>query len=176
MGKGLRWVSIALVVALVSVASPVLGDRLIVHERDENATLVADPTGSEDFRIEQTGPANLTPIGNYIEYEFQIEAPDNRLELDLVYDPGPVAIQGRCLYTTDLDLYIEGPEDWQRAYPGCDGGSITVFGSAIPVGNYTVRVEAEEGTTMCLPSPGDLSCTAPDVDYLFEVKAWDLDD
>lgn len=170
VGWRVPWISFALAVALVLTAAPALADEPSVRIEDRDALLVGDPIGVADLRLDQT-PAGQGDLGTYKEYTFAIDASQNRLEIDLRYDAGEIASTGPCLKLNDLDLYVEGP-GWQRAYPGCDGGSITVLADDVPAGNYTVRVEASQGSTVCLPVAFG-ACTEPGIAYRFELEAWD---
>lgn len=164
VGEGCDRVPIALAVILLVTSIPAVADETTTHIQDEDELLVGDPTGEAGFRLDVFSSA--ASAGTYKEYTFPIEHAENRLAIDLVYDVGAITPMGPCLKAHDLDLYGEGPS-WQRSYSGCDSGELSVVDEDVPVGDYTVRVEAEQGSTLCVPDPPS-SCSGA-VEYYLEI-------
>lgn len=160
---------------MVLSSVPALADDLTVHIRDRDALLVGEPTDTTDAHVDTKTPVAPVDVGTAKSYTFTIQSPNNRLEIDLEYDNGAGTPSGPCLRANDLDLYVDGPGDWQTNYPGCDSGKLTFLESAVPAGDYEVRVDADHGTTSCVPEEPSNPCTAPAVEYELLIQVWDLD-
>lgn len=171
-----RWIPLVVSLSLLAASLPALGDRLRVHIQDEDALLVGEPTDTVDVHLDQTGDTPGSDAGTHKTYDFHVPVSHNRMEVELRYDPGVASPQGPCVPANDLDLYIDGPGNWERAYPGCDDGRISAVGNDVPPGDYTVRVDARQGATVCVPDDTAEPCTAPGVEYAFELMVYDLTD
>lgn len=173
-GNGSAWPPIVLAVGLLAASAPTVADGVAVSVRDEDTLLVGDPSDELDARVDQRAAGQDVEAGTYKEYEVPVEPVTNRLAIDLRYDTGPIATTGPCLKANDLDLTVEGP-GFQRVYDGCDGGHLTVLADDVPTGEYTVRVDADQGSTVCVPGELSTSCSSPGVEYLLEVTVWDVE-
>jgi hypothetical protein len=168
---GVSWLPVALAVGVLVASVPAIADRATVHIEDEEVLLVGDPTGQADVDVDQDVQGQQVQVGTAKEYAFPVNASANRLEIDLDYDPGELALAGPCLKVNDLDLYVEGP-GWSRSYPGCDDGAITLLDQDVPTGDYTVRVEADRGSTVCIPDDPSNPCSSPGIEYRLEIQVW----
>lgn len=174
MAVGDTWPWVPAVIALLLVApAPAMADQVVFRFQDEGALLVGDPTGQAEVHTQQRVLGQDVDVGTHKAYTFAVEPADNRLEIDLTYDAGDVGIGGPCLKANDLDLYVEGPEGWSRAYPGCDAGEIRVVDDHVPPGEYTLQIEAERGSTVCVPDDPS-PCTLPGVEYRLALTVWSI--
>jgi len=168
VGAPKPWTHIALAGLLLAVAVPVAADRPTATIEDEDAVLVGDPTGLAAITAGED-----VEVGTQAVYQVPVEPADNRLEIDLTYDAGELTFAGPCLRANDLDLVVEGP-GWGRTYDGCDDGHISLIAEDIPTGEYTVRVEAEQGSTLCVPLGSPTGCSDDRVDYRIEIRVWEV--
>lgn len=171
VGAPRPWAAIAIALGLLATSFPALADQMTVHMHDEDAVLVGEPSDEVHARAQQDLPATSVGAGTFKEYRFTVDAADNRLDVDLSYDPGRFLAVGPCLKANDLDLFVEGP-GWKRSYPGCDGGELIVLAEHVPPGDYTVRIEADRGSTLCL-DPGASGCAPGELHYELEIRVWD---
>lgn len=172
-GDELPRVPIALAVLLLVASVPAVADRSTVHIEDDDTLLLGDPTGQADVHVREQLLGQEVEAGTHKGYTFEVEPADNRLEIDLRYDPGQVTPMGPCLKANDLDMEVEGP-GFHRSYPGCDGGGVTVLANGVPTGTYTVRVDAERGSTVCVPDEVFSPCSSPGIEYSMEIRVWSL--
>lgn len=171
MGEWPPWVLAVIAAGLIAPASA-MADEAALRFQDEDALLVGDPSGEAAVHTDHAILGQEVDAGTYKDYSFPVDPSANRLEVDLSYDTGDVGVGGPCLKANDLDLFVEGP-GWSRSYPGCDGGEITILDHHVPTGSYTVRVEADQGSTVCIPD--DVSaCTLPGVEYRLRITVWRL--
>lgn len=171
MGEWPPWV-LAVIAAGLLAPAPALADEAALRFQDEDALLVGDPSGFAAVHTDQVVAGQEVDVGTYKEYSFPVDPPANRLEIDLAYDAGDVGVGGPCLKANDLDLFVEGP-GWSRSYPGCDGGGISILAHDVPTGPYTLRVEADQGSTVCIPDDPS-SCALPGAEYRLTVTVWQL--
>ncbi|PSG96838.1 hypothetical protein BRD56_08650 [Thermoplasmatales archaeon SW_10_69_26] len=159
---------------LVAASIPAVADRTTVNVQDEDALFVGDPSGVVDARVDQTLLGQDVDAGTFKAYEVPVEPASNRLEIDLRYNTGPVASTGPCPKANDLDLRIDGP-GFERVYDGCDDGHVTLLAPDVPTGNYTVTVEAEQGSTICLPFALAPGCDHPQIEYRLDLVVWQVE-
>lgn len=172
-GETLPRAPIAVALLLLVTSVPAIADRSTVHIEDDDALFVGDPTGQADVRARDEVLGKEVEAGTFKEYIFPVEPVDNRLEIDLRYDPGVVTPFGPCLKANDLDLEVQGP-GFERSYPGCDGGDLTVLADGVPTGAYTVRVDADRGSTVCVPDDTSSPCSSAGVEYRMEIRVYSL--
>lgn len=172
LGPRSTWLPIVLAVA-VATSLPAVADEVAESVRDDDVLLVGDPSGQADVHVEQSALGQDVDAGTAKTYDVPVEPPTNRLEIELRYDTGPIATTGPCLKANDLDLFVDGP-GFERVYNGCDTGHVTVLADDVPTGNYTVRVEAKQGSTACVPNEFS-RCDSPGVEYRLDVTVWDVE-
>ncbi len=168
------WSSVV-ALTLTVLAAPA-GAHDVIEQHDEDVLFVGHPlAGSIGPQVDGDDGGQGLEVTSSIVYAFHVHDPAHQVDLEVVYDPGPVIHPAMCLRVTDLDLVLEGPDGVVRELDGCDQGRLEIHEQGLAPGDYTVTVYAEHGTTVCLPDldPDDVDCSTPRVRYTYDLRVWD---
>lgn len=168
-------VVLAVVLTLSAAAAPATA-RTVEHRHEEDVLLVGHPGSRQrgsSLRGTDAGP--VAGAGSVRTYAFTVASSDHRVELSVLYDPGPLLRPGTCTRATELDLALRGPEGLVRKLDGCDEGRLEIVEDGLEPGDYELRVWAEKGATVCTgiyDPPG--SCDAGELHYVFDLRIVEL--